>query len=351
MKPSREVNPHGQAYLRELEEGREPLDLVQDVRRRCREILEGASDRVALKDAWYKVLGRKGCWTGLREVLKAPLPGDRKRVLGKAINELKAELTELHAELERMLPEASGASSGPVEDITLPGRRGPVGALHPLTRVEREVVQVLASLGFEVAEGPEIEDEFHNFIALNIPEHHPARDESENFYLNDGHLLRSQTSTIQIRVMEGGEPPFRIAAPGRVFRPDTVDATHHFMFHQVEGLVVDRDITMADLKHTLVIFFKALLGEDVEIRMRPSFFPFTEPSAEVDVHFPDRGWVETGGCGMVDPAVFRAVGIDPEEWSGFAFGLGLERLAMRQFGVPDIRYFTENDARFLRQVD
>jgi len=163
--------------------------------------------------------------------------------------------------------------------------------------------------------------------------------------------LRSQTSTVQIRTMEAKPPPIRVCAPGRVFRPDTVDATHHYMFHQVEGLAVDRGITMADLKTTLLIFFKALFGDDVGLRLRPSFFPFTEPSAEVDVHFGKKGWVEIGGCGMVDPNVFRSVGIDPDEWTGFAFGLGIERLAMRQFAVPDIRYFTENDVRFLKQLD
>lgn len=215
-------------------------------------------------------------------------------------------------------------------------------------------------MGFEVVEGPEIEDEFHNFNALNIPPNHPARSEADNFYLSDDLLLRSQTSTVQIRMMETRKPPLRIIAPGRVYRPDTVDASHHYMFHQLEGLAVDRGLTMKDLKTTLVLFFSGLFGEDVEIRLRPNFFPFTEPSAEVDVACTfckgegcstcqNKGWIEMGGCGMVDPNVFAAVGIDPEEYTGFAFGLGIERLAMRRYGIPDIRLLTENDVRFLKQ--
>ncbi len=206
------------------------------------------------------------------------------------------------------------------------------------------------TLGFEETEGPEIEDEFHNFVALNIPAGHPARDEKDNFYVDEGRLLRTQTSTVQIRTLETRPLPLRIVALGRVYRPDTVDATHHYMFHQIEGLAVDKGLTLADLKATLLEFMRALYGPEVGIRLRPSFFPFTEPSAEIDVEFPGRGFVEIGGSGMVDPNVFEAVGVDPEVWSGFAFGLGIERLAMRRFGVPDIRRFTECDARFLRQL-
>ncbi|HEY2157470.1 MAG TPA: phenylalanine--tRNA ligase subunit alpha, partial [Isosphaeraceae bacterium] len=213
-----------------------------------------------------------------------------------------------------------------------------------------ELIELFGRFGFSVARGPEVEDGFHNFDALNIPPVHPARDPLDNFYLPDGTMLRSQTSTVQIRVMENQPPPVRVIAIGRVYRPDTVDATHSFMFHQVEGLMVDRGVTMADLKTVLRLFARSYLGEDVQIRFRPSFFPFTEPSVEVDMlwHGGDR-WVEMGGAGMVDPNVFRAVGYDPDEVTGFAFGLGIERLCMRRHGIDDIRLLYQNDARFLGQ--
>jgi phenylalanyl-tRNA synthetase alpha chain len=216
-------------------------------------------------------------------------------------------------------------------------------------------------MGFALAGGPEVEDEFHNFIALNIPQSHPARDPLDNFYLTSDVpgfqkvaekpiLLRTQTSTVQIRVMETQKPPIRVVIPGRVFRPDTHDATHLSMFHQLEALVVDRNVTMVDLKSTIDQFIRAYFGEQTRFRLRPSFFPFTEPSAEVDVWFPDRGkWIELGGCGMVHPNVFKSVGIDPEVYSGWAFGFGIERIAMRKFAIGDIRHFVENDIRFLRQ--
>ncbi len=330
--------------------GKDPLEIIADVGAACRQAILDAGDASALVHVRHEVLGRNGRVAALMDLLQTA-PREEKRDLGQALNRLKAELTALYDGRAAALGAGDGADARR-EDVTVPGRPQRAGALHPLTRVEREVVRVFATLGFEVTEGPEIEDEFHNFVALNIPPHHPARDESENFYLEGvPHLLRSQTSTIQIRTMERRKPPIRVCAPGRVYRPDEVDATHHYMFHQVEGLAVEKGLTMADLKATLLLFFRGLLGDDVEVRMRPSFFPFTEPSAEVDVRFPGRGWVEAGGCGMVDPAVFQAVGIDALEWSGFAFGLGLERIAMRRYGVPDIRLFTENDVRFLRQLD
>jgi len=239
--------------------------------------------------------------------------------------------------------------------------------------VRDELAEVFARMGFEVAEGPELEDEAHNFIKLNIPPEHPARDPIDNFYVErsgggarDGasaRMMRSQTSTVQVRIMEemvrrgGGklQEPIKIVAPGRVYRPDSVDATHSFMFHQIEGLYVDRDVTMADLKSTLLNFARAYFGPDAEVRLRPSFFPFTEPSAEVDMKIrlrPEQPvrWMELGGCGMVDPAVFAACGIDSEEWTGFAFGFGIERLAMGKYGIPDIRLLFENDLRFLSQL-
>lgn len=330
---------------------RDPLEIVEEVGKACRQAVLDTADADGLNRVRVEVLGRHGRVAALMDLLPAA-PREKKPALGQALNRLKGELAALLDQRTASLGAAAGAAgAGRREDITLPGRAPRTGALHPLTKTERDVVRVLSSLGFEVTEGPEVEDEFHNFVALNIPPAHPARDEKDNFYLEDRRfLLRSQTSTVQIRTLETRKPPFRVIAPGRVFRPDEVDATHHYMFHQVEGLAVDRGLTLCDLKATLLLFFQGLFGEDVELRLRPSFFPFTEPSAEVDVKFPGRGWVEAGGSGMVDPAVFQAVGLDPEEWSGFAFGLGLERMAMRGFGIPDIRLLTENDARFLRQL-
>ena len=257
--------------------------------------------------------------------------------------------------------------------MTLPGIRPRLGHRHPLTQTADELIDLFGRFGFAVARGPEVEDIYHNFDALNIPPSHPARDPLDNFYLavagdpprepRDGvpqpvqtrpapesGMLRSQTSTVQIRVMESQPPPVRVIAIGRVYRPDTVDATHSFMFHQVEGLMVDRGVTMADLKSVLRLFAQSYLGQDVKIRFRPSFFPFTEPSVEVDMlwHGGVR-WVEMGGAGMVDPNVLRAVGYDPEEVTGFAFGLGIERLCMRRHGIDDIRLLYQNDVRFLRQ--
>ena len=332
-------------------ESLDALKEVAEVKAECLRLIADLNDPGQVEPIKGKILGRQGLVAGLMNLLKAA-PNERKRELGQAINRVKGEVTEAFESARASLGSPGGPARASGEDPTLPGRLTLPGAIHPLTRIERQLVSVLTTLGFEVTEGPAIEDEFHNFDALNIPEHHPARDESENFYLEGTpYLLRSQTSTVQIRTMESGKPPFRVQAPGRVFRPDTVDATHHYMFHQVEGLAVDRNLTMGHLKSTLLRFFRTLFGVDLQLRLRPSFFPFTEPSAEVDVFFPERGWVEIGGCGMVDPNVFESVGIDPEVWSGFAFGLGIERLAMRQFAVPDIRYFTENDVRMLRQLD
>ena len=235
-------------------------------------------------------------------------------------------------------------------DVTLPGTRSRLGHRHPLTQTTDELIDLFGRFGFQVARGPEVEDVRHNFEALNIPASHPARDPVDNFYITEGTLLRSQTSTVQVRIMESQPPPVRVIAIGRVYRPDEPDETHSPMFHQIEGLMVDKGVTMADLKSVLRLFARSYLGKDVKIRFRPSFFPFTEPSVEVDMlwHGGDR-WVEMGGAGMVDPNVFRAVGYDPDEVSGFAFGLGIERLCMRRHGIKDIRWLTQNDARFLDQ--
>ena len=279
-------------------------------------------------------------------------PKEKKPTLGKQLNAMKQKLEAQFA----LAKAAGGAQCGPDIDMTEPGLPAGVGRRHVLTRTIADIVDIFGRMGFRVAEGPEVEDEWHNFTALNIPEGHPAREGTDNFYMAEQggirRLLRTQTSTVQIRTMEKEKPPLKIVAVGRVYRPDTHDATHFSMFHQVEGLCVDKNVSMVDLKTALWQFARACFGPEAEVRMRPSFFPFTEPSAEVDMKMKIKGewrWVELGGCGMVEPAVFESVGIDPEVWSGYAFGLGVERIAMRRHGISDIRWLYENDARFLRQ--
>jgi phenylalanyl-tRNA synthetase alpha chain len=298
------------------------------------------------------------------------LPKERKKDFGKRFNDVKQALKQAHESAKVRVsqqatstapgtepatsgarPPVTGASTAAGFDFSLPGVRPKLGCKHPLTQTAEELIDIFGRFGFTLATGPEVEDEWHNFEALNIPPAHPARDPAENFYIDDRTLLRSQTSTVQIRVMETQPPPVRVVAIGRVYRPDAIDATHSCMFHQIEGLYVDRHVTLADLKTVLRLFAASYLGHDVHIRFRPSFFPFTEPSVEVDMSWDVRGgkWVELGGAGMVDPNVFRAVGYDPEIYSGFAFGLGIERMCMRRHGIEDIRLFCENDVRFLRQ--
>ncbi len=246
-----------------------------------------------------------------------------------------------------------GKTKNPGEDVTFPGKPPLVGDKHVITQTIYGLCDIFGRMGFETVYGPEVEDEQHNFVDLNIPPEHPARDTLENFYIDGDTMLRSQTSTVQIRIMENSEPPIRVVAPGRVYRPDTVDSTHSFMFHQLEGLYVDEGVTMADLRTCVDQFCKAYFGDEVQTRFRPSFFPFTEPSAEVDVlfHYDDGStrWIELGGCGMVDPNVLTAVNIDPEKYTGWAFGLGIERMVMRKHSVPDIRMLYESDVRFLKQ--
>ncbi len=285
-------------------------------------------------------------------------PGDEKPMLGRRLNELKSQL-EISLEARKSTlaqARSSQGPSGPSIDVTEPGTMLGKGRRHILSRTIDEIIDVFGQMGFAVADGPEVEDEWHNFTALNIPEGHPARDATDNFYMGEQsgvkRLLRTQTSTVQIRAMETQSLPLKVVAVGRVYRPDTHDATHFSMFHQIEGLCVERDLSLVDLKTALLQFAHAYFGKDAEVRMRPSFFPFTEPSAEVDMKMCIRGqwqWVEIGGCGMVDPNVFTALGIDPEVWRGYAFGLGIERIAMRRYGISDIRWLFENDVRFLRQ--
>jgi phenylalanyl-tRNA synthetase alpha chain len=306
------------------------------------------------------------------EAFLKKLPPDGKKGFGKRFNEVKQVLKQSYLDAKdrpssTLVHSAAGiateaaatvasSKSAPVKpplgfDFSLPGLRPKLGRKHPLTQTAEELVDIFGRFGFTLATGPEVEDEWHNFEALNIPRAHPARDPVDNFYVDSRTLLRSQTSTVQIRVMERQPPPVRVVAIGRVYRPDAIDATHSCMFHQIEGLYVDERVTLADLKTVLRLFAASYLGRDVHIRFRPSFFPFTEPSVEVDMSWDVRGgkWVELGGAGMVDPNVFRAVGYDPEVYSGFAFGLGIERMCMRRHGINDIRLFYENDVRFLEQ--
>jgi phenylalanyl-tRNA synthetase alpha chain len=318
-----------------------------------------AADAAALEAARVEFLGAKSgklkdAQKGLGAVGK-----DDKPAAGKKFNEVKQAIEAAFAAAQERSSSGEGAAAtGPAFDPSQPGLRPRLGHLHPLTQTIEELKDIMGRLGFTVAHGPEIEDERHNFEALNIPKAHPARDPLENFYLATAEklhgsaggpmLLRSQTSTVQIRVMEAQQPPVRIISLGRVYRPDDADATHYPMFHQIEGLLIDKHVTMADLKSTLRLFAGSYFGGDVHIRFRPSFFPFTEPSVEVDMQWNDR-WIEMGGAGMVDPNVLRAVGYDPEEVSGFAFGLGVERVCARRHQVTDIREFYRNDVRFLEQ--
>lgn len=322
--------------------------------------LEAVDGADALEQWRIDVLGTKGRLKALTPGMK-DVPKEQKPQAGKLLNEVKSALETAFADRSKTVAASGGSSgpaagasagtTGPLLDVTEPGISPGLGGRHVLTRTMDELAEVFARMGFSISQGPEVEDEWHNFVALNIPEDHPARDPLENFYIDGKHLLRTQTSTVQIRTMENASPPLKIISMGRVYRPDEVDATHSDMFHQIEGLYVDRNVSMVDLKTTLLQFAHAYFGADAEVRLVPSFFPFTEPSAEMYVRMHVKGtlqWVELGGCGMVDPNVFEAVGYDPEQWSGFAFGLGIERIAMRKYGIPDIRWFYENDVRFLK---
>jgi len=304
-------------------------------------------------EAWrIKYLGAKGAVKAAMGKLAA-VPADQKPALGKAANQLKGALQSAYDARLSDLAARRQRAQAPAVDVTLPGRRPKIGHLHVITQTINEICDIFGRMGFTVAYGPEIEDERHNFTALNTPPAHPARDPLDNFYIDDATMLRSQTSTVQIRYMETHRPPVRIISPGRCYRPDTVDATHYFMFHQVEGLCVDEGVSMADLKTCLDQFCKAYFSRDVATRFRPHYFPFTEPSAEVDIEFRHEDgssrWIELGGCGMVDPNVLEAVEYDSERYTGFAFGLGIERMVMRKYNIPDIRLLFENDVRFLHQ--
>lgn len=313
--------------------------------------LEAVETAEQLEQFRIKYLGRKGRITGMLSQI-GQLPPDQRKQGGQLANKIKKEVTAAFEEKQASLGKIGGKTA-PLIDVTLPGLPVRQGKSHILSQTISELLEIFGRMGFAIAYGPEVEDEWHNFIALNIPPEHPARDPMDNFYIDDRRLLRSQTSTIQIRVMETKKPPIRVVAPGRVYRPDTVDATHMFMFHQLEALVVDEGVSMIDLKSTINQFIHAFFGPETRWQFRPSFFPFTEPSCEVDILWADKSgqenWMEIGGCGMVDPNVFDAVGIDSEKYTGWAFGFGIERLAMKKYGIQDIRLLFENDLRFLNQ--
>jgi phenylalanyl-tRNA synthetase alpha chain len=317
---------------------------------RARAEFDACVDPAALENAKAKYLGKAGALTELLKGL-GKLPAADRPAAGAAINEAK-QVLEAALDVRRAgLAEAKLARQLAADalDVSLPGRGRGRGGLHPTTRALERVEMLFRSLGFTVADGPEIEDDFHNFTALNTPENHPARSMQDTFYVEGGMVLRTHTSPIQVRYMETHQPPIKIIAPGRVYRVDS-DATHSPMFHQVEGLWIDRDVTFADLKGTLTEFLRNFFErDDMRVRYRPSFFPFTEPSVEIDMAFGDDSWLEIIGAGQVHPNVLRAVGIDPEEFQGFAFGMGPDRLAMLRYGVNDLRMFYENDLRFLRQ--
>ena len=334
---------------------------LEAIKSSAKEQINAANDLKELDALRVKYLGKKGELTTILKQMGSLSPEERP-VIGQLANVVRNEIEEeikntqqslKSKELEKRLEEEK-------IDVTMPGKSTEVGKKHPLSIVLDEVKEIFLGMGFSIADGPEVEYDYYNFEALNIPKNHPARDTQDTFYINDNIVLRTQTSPVQIHVMENQKPPIRIIAPGRVYRSDAVDATHSPVFHQIEGLVVDKNITMADLKGTLEIFAKRLYGEDSVVRFRPHHFPFTEPSAEMDVRCfacngegcrlcKGEGWIEILGCGMVHPKVLENCGIDPEEYSGFAFGMGLERIVMRRYNIDDLRLFYENDKRFLKQ--
>ncbi len=339
------------------------MTLAEKLRQLIIEAQGRAADAASLEDVEalrVKYLGRKGALAELTGLL-GQIDAAEKPEAGREANRAKNEITAA-LEARSVAVKASGGTVGSAakEDLSLPGTAPLVGGLHPITQVIDEICDIFYRLGFQIASGPEMETDYYNFEALNIPADHSSRDDLATFYIENGKLLRSQTSTVQTRIMEKERPPVKVLAPGRVYRPDATDATHSFMFHQIEGLCVDERVTFADLKGVLLAFAKQFFGADVKMRFRPHFFPFTEPSAEVDISCglckgsgcrscAQKGWLEILGAGMVHPNVLRACKVSPEKYSGFAFGFGVERIAMLKWGVNDIRLFYENDMRFLRQ--
>ena len=334
---------------------------IEKIKANALEEIAKASDAKSLYDVRVKYLGKKGELTAVLRGMGALSPEERP-IIGSLVNEVRDELEAkikegedsfANLEIEKKLKEEN-------IDVTMPSKKTSLGSVHPITQVINDVKEIFIGMGYEIADGPEVELATYNFDKLNTPPDHPARDIQDTFYITDEIILRSQTSSVQARVMEGTKPPIKIICPGAVYRSDSVDATHSPVFHQIEGLVIDKNISMADLKGTLAMFAKKCLGEKTEIRFRPHHFPFTEPSAEADVSCfvcggkgcrvcKGEGWIELLGCGMVHPNVLRNCGIDPDEYTGFAFGFGVERIAMAKFGIDDMRLLYENDVRFLKQ--
>ena len=334
------------------------IEIINKLRQDFDSLLESASDPKQLEQIRIDFLGKKGKLPGLMKELRNVSPEEKPQI-GKDINLLKQHVENKINSKGACLGTKSSKKSDETFDTTLPGRKELTGTLHPITQVMEEITSIFFGLGFQVEEGPEIETDYYNFEALNIPKDHPARDMQDTFYIEDETVLRTHTSPVQIHTMENREPPLRIIAPGKVYRCDS-DVSHTPMFHQIEGLMVDEGVSFSHLKGIMNIFLQEVFGKDTKIRFRPSFFPFTCPSAEVDIQCvmcsgkgcrvcSQTGWLEILGAGMVDPAVFKSVGYDSEKWTGFAFGLGIERIAMLKFGINDIRLFFENDLRFLKQ--
>ncbi len=336
-------------------------EALEKIRSEALAAIAEARETSALESLRVRYSGKKGELTAILKMM-GKLSADERPKMGQLANEVRASLEKAFEERAQELAERAMEArlSAEALDVTVPAPEAPVGHLHPLTIVTREIRTIFESMGFETVEGPEIETDYYNFEALNTPKNHPARDVQDTFYFSDSMLLRTQTSSVQVRTMENRRPPIRMIAPGRVYRSDAVDATHSPLFHQIEGLLVDEGVTMADLKGALGVFARGLFGENTAVRFRPHHFPFTEPSAEMDVSCfacggkgcrlcKGEGWIEILGCGMVHPNVLRGCGIDPEKYSGFAFGLGVERVALLRYKIDDMRLLYENDVRFLEQ--
>ena len=336
------------------------IDKINDLLRRVEAFKPKVDSEI--EEFRIRMLGRKGEMNDLFEEFKKVAP-EMKKELGQKINALKTRINEKIAEMKAAAENAETTAQSQI-DMTRPGSNDPIGSRHPISLVKNQIVEIFSRLGYTVAEGPEIEDDWHVFSALNFPPEHPARDMQDTFFIekNPDILLRTHTSSIQVRTMERQKPPIRVICPGRVFRNEAISYRAHCIFHQIEGLYIDEGVSFADLKQSLLYFAKEVFGEQTAIRMRPSYFPFTEPSAEVDVSCnlcggkgcpvcKGTGWLEIMGCGMVDPNVLEANGIDPKKYSGFAFGMGIERIAMLKYGVKDLRLYFENDVRFLHQFD
>ncbi|MGN1050889.1 MAG: phenylalanine--tRNA ligase subunit alpha [Acutalibacteraceae bacterium] len=338
-------------------------DMLKKIKAEAALAIEHTKDLKVIDEIRVKYLGKKGEITGILKQMGKLSPEERP-VIGQMANEVRSSIEKnLEEKTEALKKEAMNVKlKAETIDVTLPGKEKVLGSKHPISIVLDEIKDIFIGMGFEIVDGPEVEYDYYNFEALNIPKDHPARDEQDTFYINDNILLRTQTSPVQIHVMENQKPPIKIISPGRVYRSDAVDATHSPLFHQIEGLVVDKGITFADLKTTLETFVKRLYGSDAVVRFRPHHFPFTEPSAEVDMQCfnchgkgcplcKNEGWIEILGCGMVHPKVLENCKIDPEEYQGFALGMGLERVVMARYGIDDLRLFFENDVRFLKQFD